>query len=375
MRGRMDTTLPRPSMVARVIRGTAATGLGIAMLTTGLIVLAIAGAESGGVAFALALCLAILPVPIYLGLVLWIDRFEPEPIHMIVLTFCWGATIACFVAILLNTIGEVIVAEELGTEAAEVYGASISAPVVEEAAKGAVLFALFWWKRDEFNGLIDGLVYAGLVGLGFAMTENVLYYGRGAAEEGITGAVVTFVVRGVMSPFAHPVFTAMTGIGLGLAVASKSRSFRFAAPLAGLFVAMALHSVWNTAAGAGLFLGAYVLIMVPIFLLLWLVIAIGLRRESRLIATNLRGVLPEPEVVALSSLKARRQARKEAARRGGKKAKRAMGDLQQVAAELAFHREKRASGRLKETRLANAQESALLARIAFRRNELAQLAA
>jgi protease PrsW len=359
---------PRPSLIARVFRGAVATALGIAMITCGLIVLAIAGLETGGVAFALALCLAILPVPIYLTIVLWIDRFEPEPLRMIVLTFAWGATIACFVAILLNTIGELIVAEELGTEAAEVYGASFSAPVVEEAAKGAVLFGLFWWKRDEFNGLIDGIVYAALVGLGFAMTENVLYYGRGAAEEGIVGAVVTFVVRGVMSPFAHPVFTAMTGIGLGLAVGSRSRAFRVIAPLAGLGAAMFLHSLWNTAAGAGLFLGVYVLIMVPIFFALWVVILLGLRREARVIATELRGLLPANEVAALSSLRAQRRARRLAAERGGRAAKRAMRDLQQVAAELAFHRQQ---GRTDH--VARARESALLARLALRRRELASL--
>ncbi|HEV2812654.1 MAG TPA: PrsW family intramembrane metalloprotease [Solirubrobacteraceae bacterium] len=359
-------TPPRPSLMARVFRAVLATGLGIAMLTTGLIVLAVAGLESGGVAFALALCLAILPVPVYLAIVLWIDRFEPEPLPMIVTTFFWGATIACFVAILLNTIGEVIVAEELGTEAGEIYGASFSAPVVEEAAKGAVLFGLFWWKRDEFNGIIDGIVYAALVGLGFAMTENVLYYGRGAAEEGIVGAVVTFVVRGIMSPFAHPVFTAMTGIGLGLAVGARSKSFRVAAPLAGLVVAMALHSLWNTSAGAGYFFGVYLLIMVPIFLALWGVIVIGLRREARLIATHLRGLLPEQEVAALSSLRARRRARQAAARRGGRAAKRAMSDLQQVAAELAFHR-----AQAGDDRGAQARESALLARLAVRRRELA----
>jgi protease PrsW len=364
----MPEALPRPSLLARVFRGVLATGLGIAMLTTGLIVLAIAGLETGGVAFALALCLAILPVPVYLAIVLWIDRFEPEPLRMIVLTFAWGATIACFVAILLNTIGEVIVAEQLGTEAAEVYGASFSAPVVEEIAKAAVLFGIFWWKRDEFNGLIDGIVYAALVGLGFAMTENVLYYGRGAAEEGIVGAVVTFVVRGVMSPFAHPLFTAMTGIGLGLAVGSRSRAFRFAAPLVGLGVAMALHSLWNTAAGAGLFLGVYVLIMVPIFLALWVVILVGLRREAKVIAAQLHGLLPEGEVAALSSLRARRRARQLAKQRGGRPAKRAMSDLQQVAAELAFHRQQ---GR--RDHLAQARESALLARIAVRRQELATL--
>jgi RsiW-degrading membrane proteinase PrsW (M82 family) len=338
------------------------------MAICGLIVLAVAGAETGGVAFALALCLAVLPVPIYLAIVLWIDRFEPEPLRMIVLTFVWGATIACFVAIVLNTIGEVVVSEELGTEAGEIYGASFSAPIVEEAAKGAVLFGLFWWKRDEFNGIIDGIVYAALVGLGFAMTENVLYYGRGAAEEGITGAVVTFVVRGVMSPFAHPLFTAMTGIGLGLAVGARSRSLRVIAPLAGLAAAMVLHSVWNTAAGAGYFLGLYFLIMVPIFLALWGVIAIGLRRESRLIAEHLRGLVLEQEVVALATLKGRRRARREAARRGGRKARRAMSDLQQVAAELAFHR---AQG--SRDRLGQARESALLARMALRRNEIAAL--
>ncbi|HEX8121796.1 MAG TPA: PrsW family intramembrane metalloprotease [Solirubrobacteraceae bacterium] len=368
MRGPMAAAQapPRPSLTARVFRGALATGLGIAMLTSGLIVLALAGLESGGVAFALALCLAILPVPIYLALVLWIDRFEPEPVRMIVMTFAWGATIACLVAILLNTIGEVIVSDQLGTHAGEIYGSSFSAPVVEESAKGAVLFGLFWWRREEFNGLIDGIVYAALVGLGFAMTENVLYYGRGAAEEGIVGAVVTFVVRGIMSPFAHPLFTAMTGIGLGLAVTSRSKTFRIVAPLAGLGLAMVLHSLWNTAAGAGQFLGVYVLIMLPIFLVLWGVIALGLRREARLIAAHLRGVLPDAEVAALSSLKARRRARRAAKRHGGRKAKRAVADLQQVAAELAFHR---AQG--PRDRSGQARESALLARIAARRAELA----
>ena len=363
-----DDTALKPSLIARALRGIAVTGLGIAMLTCGLIVLAVAGAESGGVAFALAVCLAVLPVPVYLAIVLWIDRFEPEPLRMIVLTFLWGATIACFVAIVLNTIGEVIVAEELGVEAGEIYGSSFSAPVVEEAAKGAVLFGLFWWKRDEFNGVIDGIVYASLVGLGFAMTENVLYYGRGAAEEGIVGAVVTFVVRGVLSPFAHPLFTAMTGIGLGLAIGSRRRSVRVLLPLAGLLVAMGLHSLWNTSAGAGYFLGVYVLIMVPVFLALWAVIALGLRREARLIAAHLEGLLPEREVQSFSTLKGRRQARRWAARHGGRKAKRAMNDLQEVVAELAFHR---AHGR--KDRLGQAKESALLARIAARRSELVAL--
>jgi len=59
-----------------------------------------------------------------------------------------------------------------------IFGAVISAPIVEESAKAFILFVLFFWKKDEFDGIVDGIVYAGMVGLGFAMTENILYYGR-----------------------------------------------------------------------------------------------------------------------------------------------------------------------------------------------------
>jgi protease PrsW len=343
------------------MRGVLISGLVLTMLFTGFLVLAVAGLETGPVAFGLAVTLAVLPVPVYLALVLLIDRFEPEPVRMIVLTFAWGATIAAFVAIVLNTAGELIVSEQLGTEAAEIYGYSISAPVVEEAAKGAILFALFWWKRAEFNGVIDGMVYAALVGLGFAMTENVLYYGQGAAEEGIVGAVVTFVVRGLMSPFAHPVFTAMTGIGLGIAASSNSRAVKLLAPLIGLALAMGLHSLWNTSAGAGLFFGVYLLIMVPIFFALLLVVRWALKRESRVIAQQLQGVLPPAEVAEVSSLKARRQARRAAKRAGGRVAVRQVKERHRAATELAFQRQQLERGVLRPNRLLAARESALRA--------------
>src|SRR5205809_319359 len=87
-----------------------------------------------------------------------------------------------------------------------------------------VVWALRWllFRRREFDGVVDGIVLAGLSGLGFAFTENVLYFGRAflAGQEqslttGFFAVGFTFVLRGVLSPFAHPLFTAMTGIGLG----------------------------------------------------------------------------------------------------------------------------------------------------------------
>src|SRR5688500_13653870 len=99
------------------------------MLFCGFVVLVLAGLETGPAAFGLAVVLAVLPVPVYLALVLFIARSVPEPLRMVALTFLWGATIAAFAAVVLNTVGEAVVSEQLGTEAAEISGYPISAPV------------------------------------------------------------------------------------------------------------------------------------------------------------------------------------------------------------------------------------------------------
>ena len=63
-----------------------------------------------------------------------------------------------------------------GAAVGQLYGGSLSAPFVEEIVKAAVLYAIYRWRRHEFDGVLDGIVYAGMVGLGFAFTETVLYY-------------------------------------------------------------------------------------------------------------------------------------------------------------------------------------------------------
>src|SRR5437899_59339 len=148
-------------------------------LLLGLIVLLLIGAETGIVEMMIGMVCAILPVPIYVMLLLWIDRYESEPIWMLATAFFWGAVVAVFVAYVLNTIFAVVSAISTHSmQVGETMGAIVSAPIVEESAKASILFAFFFFKKDEFDGIIDGIVYAGMVGLGFAMTENIMYYGR-----------------------------------------------------------------------------------------------------------------------------------------------------------------------------------------------------
>ena len=164
-----------------------------------------------------------MPVPIYLVLVLWIDRYESEPYWMLATAFFWGALVAVFFAFLINTASGLAVAmltDDVG--AGNTFGAVISAPIVEETAKAVILFIFFFWKKDEFDGVIDGIVYAAMVGLGFAMTENIQYYGKAVLQGGGDGLTLVFIMRGAIAPFSHPMFTSLTGIGLGLARQSRN---------------------------------------------------------------------------------------------------------------------------------------------------------
>jgi RsiW-degrading membrane proteinase PrsW (M82 family) len=343
------------------------TGRRKAVATFGVLTFLLIAAETGTVGFAVGLLLATLPVPIYVALALWLDRFEAEPRGLLVRAFVWGAAGAVFFSMLVNSIFELSLAGTLGEEAASLAGSVVSAPLIEEATKGLVLFVFFFRYKDEFDNVTDGIVYAAMVGLGFAMTENVLYYGNSLAE-GIDSSVGTFVVRGMLSPFAHPFFTAMTGIGLGIARERNSGAVRFLAPLFGFCLAMLLHATWNLAASTDVFFAVYFLVMVPIF---WGVVGLvvwSLRREGRVIHANLApyvetGVIAAAELDHMCTVRGRMRASARSLRRGGLRAWRRHRELHQAVSELAFHRWRVGRGITRGAELDAAREGELVARV------------
>ena len=322
-------------------------------LLLGLLTLLMIGFETGAVAFISGFVIATLPVPLYIMLVLWLDRYESEPFWMLATAFFWGALVAVFFAILINSISYEVVEALAGEKTAELYGKSVSAPVVEEVWKALALFALFFWKRDEFDGVIDGIVYAGMVGLGFAMTENMLYYGR-AVVEGQT--LTVFVLRGMFAPYAHPLFTSMTGIGLGLASQRRRGFARVALPLAGLLLATALHSVWNTSLylserydDGRIALAMYFLLMFPIFTGVLAAVRFALQREGRILREHLHadqalGILTPDEYAQVCTIRGRIGSSFSALMNRGFRAWRLRVRFHLTASELAFHRSRIARG-------------------------------
>jgi len=344
----------------RIGRVLLASFLVVLMALSGLLILAAVTSSTGLLGFLIGLCLALLPVPVVLAAFRWVDRYEPEPRALLAFAFFWGATVAALVSAALNTATTMVIAGTSTPEDGMAATAVLVAPWVEEGAKACAVLAVFLFRRREFDGVVDGIVIAGLTGLGFAFTENVLYFGRaflaGSEELGLSGGLfaagLTFLLRGVLSPFAHPLFTVLTGIGFGLAVRTSNGLVRWLAPVAGFLAAVLLHALWNYSAVGGLaaFLTGYAVIMVPAFALVIAVALWSRRREGATVAARLpayaqAGWLAREDVAMLASLSGRRQAVTWAAGTYGERGGRALRAFQHAATELAFLRDRAERGR------------------------------
>src|SRR2546423_3002804 len=338
-------------------RVTLLVGMVLGFAVCGIGVLVWLGLNIGVTALLVGVVAAIIPVPVLVSCFLWLDRYEPEPIRYLVICLSWGACVATAVALLLNE-GSLALVTHLNLSKNLV--AVVGAPIAEESMKALGPLLLFLIRPKAFSGVVDGIVYCGLSATGFAMVENILYlgghgYAAGAQNAGVAGGVAqvigVFFARIVFSGFAHPLFTAMTGIGLGLAARSADRRVRVLAPIAGWLTAMTLHGSWNGMLTLSvstkeplIVLYGYFAVMMPIFFgmvgfALWLRSWEG-KLTQRILPEYVRaGWLSPPEVAALATMGRRQSARTWARRVAGDAGAEAMRGFQFAATRLALLRD------------------------------------
>lgn len=228
-----------------------------------------------------------------------IDRFDPEPWWALAMAFLWGALAAAGFSGFINTLAGGFGELAAGKAGGDFFGAVISAPLVEEAFKGMAVLGMFWFMRREFDGVVDGMIYGVYAALGFAMTENVLYYSMGMTQdiikggemfgEGFTGQIV---IRGILKPWGHPLYTAMTGLGVGIARETTKGWLKWMAPIGFYFIGVFLHMLWNFTATIGSWTGIpfiipllllyFVFMIIFMCIVIWLVV-----REGRTLRKNL----------------------------------------------------------------------------------------
>jgi RsiW-degrading membrane proteinase PrsW (M82 family) len=193
----------------------------------------------------LSVLFGVVPMALLAVILTLFDRYEKEPPLLLVGVFLWGAIVAAGAAFILNTIFDISLFLVSGSESlADVGAAVLSAPFVEETVKGLAVLAVFLYFRNEFDSVLDGVIYGGLVGFGFAAAENINYIFSGFLDSGTEGLFTLVFVRVMLIPFLHATLTSFTGIGL--AVGRLNRGWlRYAAPLAGWVIAIGLHTFHN----------------------------------------------------------------------------------------------------------------------------------
>lgn len=327
----------------RTLRRSVLTGIVITLFALCGLFLSVLVTDSTGVTAAM---LGLLTASTVLGIVvpvlLWVDRLEAEPARIMWFAFLWGALVSTAGTLILNEFGMAFFA---GLHLDPVFtSAVLVAPIAEEALKCLGVLMIFLFARREFNGIVDGLVYAGMVAVGFAFIENIIYLGGAFNEMGTPGLVGLFVLRCLMSPFAHPMFTACFGLALGLIAYRRHWRFAFV-PVLGYLAAVFLHFLWNFAALSSTdgFLLVYVVVQVPLFIGFIVLLVFSRRQERAMLREHLTGYglngwFTPAEVAMLVSPRERRRARAWAQGVGGSRAEAAMEAFQDESSELAIAR-------------------------------------
>ena len=336
-------SVPKPKKKPLPIFESVVAGAGAALMLVGVLGFLQA---SGPIVTVFIAILCIVPLAIVVSVLLFIDRFEPEPLGMKLAALAWGGGVSIFFGIMGNEYVQYSVTEQTGDEVQGIiFSVVVGAPVVEELLKGLGVLVIVWARRTHISSAIDGLVYAGFAACGFLVVEDFTYFVRAVLTDGDLGQM--FFQRVVMGVFGHVMYTSCMGWATGWAVTrARSTAAGCGAVALGWFTGMLLHATWNgTAVLSGgdeeLFYTFYMFIHIPLFLLWFLFIALAMKRERRDAAAGLmpyvaQGWIIPAEIQMVCDPRSRRAALAWASN-GGPLAKKAMKQFMYALATLGLH--------------------------------------
>ena len=299
-----------------------------------------------------AILLAVVPSLVYLAVLNAIDRYEKEP---------WTILLACLG-------GGAVVAPVIVLAGFTVLGRGASLPpafapglrpdaltgIVEEAVLGLLLIVLVRSARDEFDDVLDGVIYGAAVGAGFGATESFLY-ALGGTSLLSGGTVASLVIAGLGHAFyvavlgailgwaqRLPTFQKWTAAGLGLATAALLHAFHDTLPQ----ILSRVLGQPDAAAGAASRLVAELVNWLGLLLIAGVVV-FAWRREARILRVELHaevraGVVSEADYATITSFRGRlgRQAAllRGEGLRGGLREVMRLRRRYAAEGELAFHK-------------------------------------
>ncbi len=349
-----------------IIRASVLLGLGVLLWL--LVIDVFLYTQSAGPGVAAVCALACLPTTaIGVIVVRRLDRNHKEPWRLVLVAAAWGAIVATSLVVWGETVWETSAQRALVPGPGLDTSLAFMAGTLEELAKGLAVVLLFLVMRNEFDDVVDGIVYGAAVGLGFNFMESVSYMTNVYSifqPEGVGGvaAGIQWYNRQVLGLFfGHATYTAFIGAGIGIARQLRGRRQKVLAMIAGFVVAIAAHFSWD--AWVNVFpipptlfgivaIHLRTLIMTgPFTAALIALLLFGIRYEGQNLMDQMRkeaatgrgAILPE-EVPVLSSPWQRLRQRMEAFRRAGLRGYFKISRLQTAQLDLAmerWHRERK----------------------------------
>ncbi|MGD9713378.1 MAG: PrsW family intramembrane metalloprotease, partial [Thermomicrobiales bacterium] len=299
---------------------------------------------------------AIVPAIAYVAVILSLDRYEHEPLRAVAYAFSWGAVGAVIFSVIAEAFFAGFATVAAGEEAAGALTLIVAAPVIEEAFKGIVLLLLLRYYRHELDSVLDGLVYGAIIGIGFAMTENIGYFLQAYQDDGASGLGELFFFRVVVNGFGHAMYTGVIGAAIGW---SRSRyrkgNARYVVPVLGYCCGVILHMLWNGGVvgiaalqGDDASLWTVMLVEAPLFVLpplviLYLVARRGGQHELTVMQDQLReevarGIFTHEEYEEITSAARRRSAMRHARKHRGWRGWQQQRAFYEAAGDLAFRK-------------------------------------
>lgn len=296
----------------------------------------------------LILVLSFVPMLLYAAVLWWLDRYEKEPIALLSVAFLWGAVPSIILALIMQVVLDVplMTIQDSNQLTYELLGASVVAPLTEEGIKALALILLLLLLKREIDSPLDGLIYGGMVGFGFAAVENVFYL-FGALTEGGVGEVLglAFLRAGIFG-LNHAMYTGFAGLGVALFLEVRHKVLRFVPLAVGFLMALGTHALHNALAtftgvgGGGALVAAVLVDWAGVAILFAVAVGTFFVERRRILAyaeALVRGrVIAEGEVAVLKSTFQRRLARLDLLFRGDVRRWWALQRYHQKVTEAAF---------------------------------------
>ncbi|MDO3442894.1 PrsW family intramembrane metalloprotease [Agrobacterium sp. V1] len=278
----------------------------------------------------------------------WLGQWVEGRPGLLLSAFAWGASLAALCSIWSQEGLQAILEGYASAEFTNSFFSLANTPIAA-LSKGLFVIWMLKYNRSQIRGPLDGIIYGGLTGAGYAFIDQVMYFGLMAIRyvaNDATDAIgfqlsMSFIQRGMLIPFLHPFLGALVGLGLAVATASSRRLRQAAAVL----VAIASCAVWEWDVLADehfiLDYEIYTTVMYVSFIALAITALILRRYQAKAVLCGtmspvLEKHMAKHDIALLRSLRKRRRWREEAKLRAGRTAARLTGRYQAEASALAI---------------------------------------